>query len=262
MRRAGIVERRAPPVAPKNRATGTAFSPDDIPGGVVWFDMQDATAYTESGGVVTTVTNKFSSVVWAEATNRPAFSATGMNNFPCMDFDGTNDKFMDSEAAVVTAFADQKDYYLAFVLQADDLDALEVFFAVADAAVALNGSKRWGTNVTGAGVWVTAGNNNAGTGIVIDSTGNTSTSVVLLEFYSESAAVSIRVNGGAEAPAGTPAAYGTLTPTRAAIACRPSSALATFFDGRIGEIVGYTGVVSSADKALLRAHLLAKWAVT
>lgn len=227
----------------------------------MWFDMQDPAAYTESGGVVTQVINKASATAWTEATNRPAFSATGMNGFPCADHDGTNDKFMSTEAAVFTALADQNDYYCAFVISADDLDAVECFFGVADLGVALNNSKRWGTNTTGNGKWTVAGNDSAGAGIVVDSTADTVTTVVLLEFYSESQLTSIRVNGGAEAPADTASAYGTLTPNRSAIGCRPSSALATFFDGRWGEMVG-CGLTSDANKALLRAYLIAKWGIS
>lgn len=239
---------------------GDAFSPTDVAGGFVWIDMQDPAAYSAPSGVAS-VTNKFSSVVWSEASNRPTLSATGLNGFPCIDFNGVGDRIMSTEAAVVAAFSDQLDYYLAMVVQADDLDAIEVIFGTGNSGQAGAGSKRWGTNTTSTGRWTAIGTNDAAVGTVVDSTGATVNTPVLLEFYSESAATSIRVNGGSAAPSGSASAYGTLTPDRFAIGCRPSSSLSTFFDGRVGEILAY-GLTSDSDKALVRAYLIDKWNIS
>lgn len=260
---------KAYPVSPKAYPgtvnaypSGTAFSPSSVSGGLAWFDMQDAAAFTQAGGLVTTITNKFSSVVWAEATNRPTYSATGLNGFPCADFDGTNDRFIDTEAAVVAGLKDQLDNYIAMVVQADDLDAIEVIFGVANSAQAgAVGSKRWGTNTTGAGRWTVIGTNDASTPTTVDYLGaNTVTDPVLLEFYCETQATSVRVNGGVANPSGTATAYGALTPNRAALGCRCNLTPATFFNGRLGELIAY-GAVSDANKALIRAYLIAKWSI-
>lgn len=241
---------------------GGAFNPStDLTSPVAWFDMQDAGAFTQSGGVVTQVVNKISSVAWAEATNRPAYSATGLNGFPCCDHDGVNDKFMSTEAAVASALANQLDYYIAMVVAIDDLDAVEVIFSAADADAAGPGSKRWGTNTTGSGKFTAIGTNDASSAIVVDSTANTTTTPVLLEFYSISQATSIRINGGAEAPSGTASAYGTLSPDRCAIACRPSSTLASFYDGRWGEII-VCGNGNAANRAACATYLIDKWGIS
>jgi hypothetical protein len=270
MRRAGLIERRVPAsygrvplIGGGGGGSAAPFSPSDITGLVAWFDMQDTGAYTEAGGFVTTITNKASSTVWSAAVGeRPAYSATGLNSLPCMDFDGINDKVMDTEAAVIAALADQNDYYLAAVIDADDLDAVEVFFSVADSGAAGPGSKRWGTNTTGNGKFTAIGTNDASSGIVVDSTGDTVTDPVLYEAYCESAATSIHISSATAAPAGTATAYGVLTPDRAALGCRPSSTLATFFDGRVGELLVYSGAISAGNKALVRAYLAAKWVIT
>lgn len=242
---------------------GGGFDPlTDLTGTVLWFDMQDAGSYTESGGVVTAITNKATSVSYTEATNRPAFSATGINGFPCMDLDGTNDKLLSTaDTSVETAFADQNDYYFAAVIQADDLDAVEVFFSVGNSGAAGAGSKRWGTNTSGSGKWNVSGTNDAVSGIAIDSTANTVTSAVLLEFECVGGATSIRVNGGARAPDSTASAYGTLTPDQAAIGCRAANPLSTFFDGRIGEIIGCSNA-NTAERAACATYLIDKWGIT
>lgn len=241
----------------------TVFIPNEsISGLVAWFDMQDASSYTNTGGFVSAITNKASAVSWTEATFRPAVSATGLNGLPCMDLDGTNDRIISTEAAVVAAMANQLDYYLAMVVQADDLDAIEAILGTGNSAQASAGCKRWGTNTTGNGKWTVIGTNDTPAAITIDSTGDTVTTPVLLEFYSETQATSIRVNGAAAAPSGTASAYGTLTPDRVSIGCRPVATPASFFDGRVGEILFYGGAVSEPNKALARAHLITKWTIS
>lgn len=244
-------------------AAGVApFVPTDIAGLVVWFDMQDATSFTDTGGFVSAITNKASSVSWTEATNRPAYAATGLNSRPCMDFDGLNDRIISTEAAVFGALDDQSDYTILGVIAADDLDALEVFFGVADSTVALNNSKRWGTNITGAGVWVIAGNNNAGGGTVAESTGNTVNTPIVFEAYSAATLTSIQINGAAADPNATAMAFGTLTPNRSALGCRPSSAPTTFWDGRIGELLIYSSALSASDRSRARSYLGSRWGIT
>ena len=238
------------------------FSPEDVAGGVVWIDMQDPSAYT-AGANVSAVVNKFSSVSWTEATSQPTFSATGINGYPCMDFNGVGNKILHAEAAVLAASANQLDYYVAMIVDADDLDAVEVIFGTGISTHASAGSKRWGTNTTGAGRWTAIGTNDAAVGTVADTAGSTVSDPVLFEAYSETQVTGIRINGAAVNMAaggavGTPTAYGALTSDRGAIGCKPSSTLVSFFDGRVGEILQY-GLISEPDKALIRAYLIDKW---
>jgi hypothetical protein len=239
---------------------GGGFDPlTDLTGTVLWFDMQDASAYTTSAGNVATVVNKKSSVSWAEATNRPAFAATGINGHPACDHDGTNDCFTSTEAAVVNALKDQLDFYFAAVLAADDLDAVEVLFGACAAAGAGAGNKRFGTNTTGAGKYTAIGTNDAVSAITRDSTENVTNSPVLFEAYSISQVTSVRINGGAAATVAS--AYGTLTPDPAAIGCRPTTSKSFFFDGKWGEIILCTDG-NAAGRAACATYLIDKWGIT
>ena len=246
----------------------TVFNPDEsIAGLVAWIDMQDATSYTNTGGFVSAITNKASGVSWTEATNRPAVSATGLNSLPCMDFDGTNDRIISSEAAVCTALANQNDYTIFIVTQIDDLAAVEVIFSAADVDAAGPGSKRWGTNTGGAGRWTVIGTNDASAGIVANAAQDTVNTPVVYEAYSATQVTSLQINGAAVnmstgGASGTPTAYGTLSPDRVAMGCRPSSTPASFFDGRIAELLIYDTALSTPSRALVRAYLGTKWSIT
>lgn len=244
--------------------SSTPYSPLDEGNGVTWFDMQDAASFTNSGGFVSAITNKVSSVSWTEATNRPAYAATGLNSKPCMDADGTNDRIISAEAAVYTNLVTQHAYTLMMAIQADDLDAIEVIYSVANSGAAGPGSKRWGTDTGGAGRWTIAATDDASTGYLLNSSvaNPTVTDPVVLEYFSPGSTASLRTNGAAADPSAGATAYGALSPNNSALFCRPSSTPASFFDGRLGELLQFTVELADAARSRIRSYMGARWAIT
>jgi hypothetical protein len=79
--------------------TGTQknnWTPADIDT-ALWLDAADASTITESGGAVTTWTDKSGNGHNATAAGNPTYSATGMStNKPAVQLDGTGDSFTSS----------------------------------------------------------------------------------------------------------------------------------------------------------------------
>jgi hypothetical protein len=72
------------------------------------------------GAVVPSWTDQIAGEAATEATNRPIYRATGVNGFPSVDFDGTNDKFLTSGADVVADWMGTPgDFEIIAVVQAD-----------------------------------------------------------------------------------------------------------------------------------------------
>lgn len=236
-----------------------SFSPADITGLVFWQDMQDTGAYTESGGVVTQFINKASSVAWTEATNRAAYSATGLNGLPCMDFDGTNDRYISTEAAVVSALTNAAAYTVIYVGSHDTVDRGDSVFAIGNSGVATSRTRRWGQSTDGAGRWQTQSINDAGTTVTNISAGGSNTSPHIFYWHSPGTTVSLQVDNAAASPSGAASDPGTLTPDRCAVGSRPDSAPDTFFDGKLGELIVYAGDITGTDYTDLLTYLQTKW---
>jgi uncharacterized repeat protein (TIGR02059 family) len=238
-----------------------AFVPSDVPGLVGWFDMQDASSYTEAAGVLTSITNKASGAVWNTGT-LPAVSATAIGGaLPGMDFNGTTQSVSSTEAAVVAAMADALALTAFIVLQPDNADRTERFFCAASATQALNRTKHFGKSSTGAGSYVTGAVSNTGVVASAVSVGVPLTTPQVFETFASVTQDSMRLNGAAADPNLAAFAPGVTTPDRIAIGCRPASTLADFFDGKIGEILLYTVNLAAAIRSRLRVYLGPKWSI-
>lgn len=237
------------------------WAPSDLANKLAWVDMQDVTAYSNISGGIASVTNKFSGVIWSEATNRPAFLATGLNGRPTINANGVGDRITFTEAAVLNGLADQKDYYGAMVVEADDLDAIEVIFSVGRSDQAGASCKRWGTNTTSTGRWTAIGTPDTGSGIVADSTAAVTNGPTIFEAKCVSGITYLRISVVGTPgtwTAGTATAYGALTPNQGALFGRASQTFSTPFDGRLSELI-FCGLTSDANQDNTRAYLTTKW---
>lgn len=271
-----IVARAFDPIPIEQTATvaiiaeeGGGFDPENLSDPLIWLDLADATSYTESGGVITSWTNKFTSQAYAEATNRPVYNATHMAGGPAAVADGINDKLPCTTDTVVEAgLADALDYYLIALVQGDDTDAVEVFFSVGNSGGAGPGSKRWGTSTTGTpGKWAVVGTPDTGSGLTAESTVSVTTAPTIFEARCVSGVTSLRISTAAAGQgawtAGTPTAYGTLTPDQSGVFHRASSTPATFWDGAMSELLAYGPAVANdtaAQDALLD-YVNTKWGI-
>lgn len=112
LRRPGIRHARA---APQTSGYTPIWPPTKLPCCVAWWDMLET--YTESGGTVTAIRNMVSgSDDMAEATNPPALELTGLSGLPTMKADGSNDRLISTEAAVVAAVSGTEPRYALFTV--------------------------------------------------------------------------------------------------------------------------------------------------
>lgn len=266
MRRAHIINRRAcdfgppPPAGPIGPAVTPppAFAPTDLPGCVLWMDMQDASSYTQAG-TVTSITNKASSVAWTEATNPPAYDAIGLNGHPCMDFAGAQ-RIISTEAAVFAAVQNAHAYTLFFFAAVDIVDRNEAVFGVGDSGEISNRVRTWGQSTSSTGRWLSSCVNDAGTSVLVVGTGQSDTTAHVFCWHSPGATVSLNLDNGAANPNGSAQDPGTLTPNRSGLGCQPRSTPNNLFDGQVGEYILYDSELSAADITTVYNYLSAKWA--
>ncbi len=239
--------------------SGGAFSPLQIAGCVAWFDMQDAGSFTDNSGFVSVITNKASSVSWTEATNRPAYSATGLNSKPCMDFDGVNDHITSTEAAVFGAVTNAAAYTLFVVAKLDAVDVdTDVFFGVGNSGFNSARTRYWGAGTSGSGAWVSRTENDASAGLNVNGAVPDTTAHVLC-WYSPGTTVSLSVDQGANNPNGAAQNPGTLTPNRSALGVMPDGVPNEFLNGQIGELILYNSELSGADRTTVADYLKTRW---
>lgn len=239
-------------------AGGAAYAPDDEGNAVAGFDMLDQSSFVEAG-TVTSITNKVSSVAWTEATNPPAYSATGLSGRPCMDFNGTTHRIISTESAVWGAIDNSDAYTLFIVGSVDVADRTNVFFGGANSAEATNRARRWGSNTTGNGKWICSTTNDAGALVTVESTADDDTNPHVFSWFSPGTTVSLELDNGADDPAAVAQNPGTMTLNRSALGCRAASTPAAFLDGKIGELWLFSVQLGASARTRVHAYLAARW---
>ncbi len=242
--------------------SGAAYSPLDEGNGVGWFSLYSASDYAQSGGFVDSVTEKISTTVVSEATNKPAYQATGLNSLPACDHDGTNDRFIGTLAAIVNALQDSNPWTIYVVGQADIPNSTNVWFGWGNSAQATASSGGVGYMNTSPGKYSVyqrqandATNNDA-------STGNADTNPHVLAYSHTTTTVSIYVDNGSPDPAAVSAAYLTTTPDRFAIGCNPRSTPTQFMNGRWREILIFSAAHDAAAVGRVSNYLGPRSSIT
>lgn len=238
----------------------------DSPGGLIaWFDMQDNSAFTVLSGVINSITNKISGVVWTTPSfgQSPLFSASKLGGRQCMDCDGTNDIIVASEAAVVAALTDSPALTFFGVVQSDVPDNSVYFFSAGSSLTpGLSSSRGFGTNITGTGNWLGGAVNDAGTGVSVQSAGSTDDpNPHVFEYFSSGSVSSIAIDGGAPDPNGGAQVIGTLTPNQCGIGGAARQAYNAFWNGAVGEILVYNRQLTVSERSAVRSILGAKWGI-
>ncbi len=242
---------------------GSPFAPTDISGLVGWFDMQDSSSFTNSGGFISAITNKATSVSWTEATNQPAYNTTAINGLPAMDFDGTNDKINSTtDTTLISTLNGDNAFTLFYVAKFDTVDRAESVFGIANSATN-NGFRGFGQNTTASGTWQANGNTTGAVATIVDSAGGSNANNNIFEWYSSGGNISLQVNGGSADPNASSWAVGS-TPSvnRASLGSRPRLTNDHFFDGKLGELIFYNSNLSSTNRASVRTYLSTKWNIT
>lgn len=241
-----------------------AFTPAVYASLVAWFDMQDAASYVDAGGgICSSITNKVSSVAWTQTgTARPGIAATGFNTHPCLDFDGTDDCILSTEAAVVTAVSDSNPHTLIIAGAFDAPTALQCMFGAGNTAQAANSSRFWGTSATTGGHWYAGCKNAAGTTKDVLSTGASNSSKNVFAFDASGSTSSIRVNNAAADPSAAAQAPGTTTPDRVALGSYPRLTNGSFLNGQIGELCLFNRQLTTEQILTVVQYMGTRWGVT
>jgi hypothetical protein len=240
------------------------FTPAVYASLVGWWDMQDAAAYVDAGGgVCSSITNKVSSVVTSQATagSRPSIVA-GFNGFTCLDFDGTADHFIITEAAVVTALTDSNPHTLIIAGAFDAPTTLQCMFGAGNSTQPTNSSRFYGTSATTGGHWYSGCRNAAGSTKDILSTGASNANKNIFAFDASGATSSIRVNNAAADPSATAQAPGTTTIDRVAVASYPRQTNGSFLNGQIAEICLFNTQLTAPQILTVVQYMGTKWGVT
>ncbi len=236
------------------------FTPSDLSGLVGWFDMLDATSFSQSGGSVQSIRNKATGILWNTALSvLPGYSATGLSGRPAMSFNGSSQAISSTaDSSLISALNGNTSYTLLSAAQITSLAAARVFFGVADSASS-SGFKAWGVN---SGPWTISGNTTAGASVTVSSAGQANLGVNIYEAYAPTTTTAtIRANGALPDPDGDSQNTGALACNRAAIGCRPRSSTDLRWIGTVGEIVVYSRTLSSSERAFVRTYMGSRWAV-
>jgi hypothetical protein len=223
--------------------------------------MQDAASFTDSGGFVTSITNKASSTAWTEGTVPPAWSSTAFNGLPGMAPTGTR-RIISTEAAVVAALSGGAAYTVFYAGAVNTADAAMAFFGAGNSGQATASTRFFGNNTTGAGVWIVSARNNANTIVNVESTGAANTDSNVFECYTDGSVTSLQINGAAADPNGAAQATGALTPDRASLFSRPASTPGIMLNGEMGELLLYSRLLNATERDQVRAYLGARWGIT
>lgn len=237
-----------------------ALAPGAVPGCVLWIDMQDASAYAQSGGTMESVTNKMSGVVWSDpaVANLPTFSAGGLNGRDCMDFELDNSEaIMSTEAAVWQAFRSGNDYTVFMVLQNEVAAQSNVALGFGDDTEAGsrligNAVNRYRNSFVNDDVSFTVNQTDTGTNDTNPHVHmwRVSGGQIVLEIDG----VRLTVTPATQVPS-------VMTLSRAALGCRPDPVPDNFYDGRAGEWAAYGRALSASEVAGVTRYLLAGWGI-
>lgn len=239
------------------------FTPASLPGLVGWFDMQDAASFTQSGGFVQTITNKATGVVYNTAQSvLPGYNASGqssLNGRPAMSFDGATQAITGiGDTALLAALTGGVSYSVCAAVQAASVGAMGLFLGAAVAASG-NGFLSFGQDTAN---WTVSAKTAAGTTITVDSTAASNVLPTVYEAYSPTTTtVSMQFNGAAADPSGAALALGALGADNIAIGCRPKTPVDGRWSGRVGEITVYNRLLSSGERAFIRAYQANRWGI-
>lgn len=247
--------------------SGAASADGDlVSGAVLWFDLSDAASFVQSGGVITQITNKISTTVWSEATNRAAYNATGLNSLPTAVFDGTNDRYTNgADAAVIAALTDEAPHTIYIVGAVDIVDANRAMFGWGDSGAAAANSGDVGISTAGTGRLSYRSANSAGTANNLEATATT---------YDLDPSVFTFVHAGPGSPTtshivdnGTPdrnaASHtrGDVNPNQLSWGSNPRSTPTFFFDGRMSEVRIYNTAHDATTITAITNLLKTKWGI-
>jgi hypothetical protein len=241
------------PLAPSS-APFSFFNPRSIPGCSLWLDPTDSSSFTFSGTTITQWRDKSVNALTGTAQNSPTYTANGLNGYPAITFNGTNQYIdfgnnLNMGTSQIYTFAVSK------------YDSTADGGLVSKGSTRLNAARwllqreggttmRWGVDV--------------GSGAVLATFTDTSTSPRLLTGYWDRSSVYLRQNGTQQSTAvlNSSANLSNTDPLYVgqfgnATGTGPQAGM--YFFGKMGEILVYLSSLSLAQVEQVEGYLAWKW---
>ena len=258
-----------------NLIIGTAsvqqvFSPASIANLKAWYDASDTATISLSGSAVTQWNDKSGNsynLTQGTAARRPTSGVNTLNSKNVITFDG-NDVLQASTASNWT-FLNNSGGATVFMAAYYDTSAVQtMIFDTSGSTTGAVGVTTFRGSADKLGAFVVYGS--AGNYVSLDSNLQTLTDATAfywsmkLDNSNATAAnrIKVRLNGGAEQGANASTnAPSASAPAQPLFLGSYDSAGSQGFQGRIAEIIMYSGILSAGDISLVNAYLAAKWAI-
>lgn len=232
-----------------------------LAGAVLLWSAYRASNYTLSGSTVTAFTDEAGGFAYTVAGS-PQYSATGLNSLPAVVFDGTDDLFSGTNAAILSALDEQAPRHFFSVARYDVDDALGTLLGTGNTGVNNNGRIQYGLANTGAGVHRAESTNDAATTTARSGVdGAPDTSPHVYEFFGSTTKTMRRdgvIDGASSGTNLNAAAWnpGTSTATGFVIGALPTAAgYARFLDGACSYALLMPSVLNDTDATEVRNYL-------
>ena len=248
----------------------TAFTPSSIAGLKAWYDASDTGTISLSGSAVTQWNDKSGNsynLTQGTAARRPTSGVNTLNSKNVITFDG-NDVLQASTASNWT-FLNNSGGATVFMAAYYDTSAVQtMIFDTSGSTTGAVGVTTFRGSADKLGAFVAYGT--GGQYVSLDSNLQTLTDATAfywsmkLDNSNATAAnrIKTRVNGGAESGANTytnsPSAS---APAQALLLGSYDTAGSQGFQGRIAEIIMYSGILSAGDISSVNSYLASKWAL-
>jgi hypothetical protein len=221
----------------------------------LWLDAADASTITQSGGLVSTWADKSGTNKNATQSGdaRPAYSATGLNSKPAIDFDGTDD---DLALSSVTGLDVVNQSFFIVAKRDSAAGRTEIAFGVGSAATGdgLADVPRWTDNIMYSQVGY-ASNRPTPTSVIADAPYiNVVTGGSLQLSYTNGTLIG---TGTTQSTSNFSVASGGFVGSGRAI-----SGFNRYFDGKISELIIISSVAALDLRQRIEGYLAHKWGLT
>ena len=223
-----------------------------LPGLLAWWDFSDLSTITKDGSnlvsAVTDKSNNSNGLLQATGAKQPTWTAANKNGLDVLDFDG-GDALTVPSGIYSLANGD----WTSFFVVIQDAGANERLMTL---AIAGNAS-RLVIRYAGAGNAVVIQNN--ATGTVPSASATVTNWNIVTARHADATTQGIAVNNGTEATDANGANIGSIV---AGAIGADGAAGASFFNGKMAEILIYNRSLSVAERTSIAAYLSLKWGIT
>lgn len=223
--------------------------------GVLLVDFFRADGFVVSGSAVQSVTNLMTGTVIANGGSAPVLTAQALGDKPGAVFDGVDDHFMTTEAAVVAALTSNAEFTAFLYAKYTAASSVTTILGAGRSDTATSSTVRLGN---GQNVHRHITRSDAAVLAEAVFAEATDTQPHLLTFRHTATGTRLWIDGVQSTTGEAALAVGTLTPTRVAIGSRPDSVPDFFFEGTLGLVALVPSALADATRQAIEAAILAK----